>query len=144
MNQLRCISIFLMHPAGAERKPLVPSETELQPQINALMLSLNEFLAPFVHPGQVENQEQNTLLCTVILDIVKFGYVLLSQPSEWQFSFGEDSSQLNDECLITCPGLEKLGGRDHIRYKYRLEILPPVIVPFRELGLQPNEVVHDV
>lgn len=98
-----------------------------------LLSALNKVLAPVVPMDQARNQQQQTHLRAVVLECARFGYMLLSQPNEWHLDYGEAellaSANAGDAGLvvITCPGLQKLGGRDGVRYPVPLQVVVPVL-----------------
>jgi hypothetical protein len=127
MNKWRSLSAFLLHPIRNQRTPLVPSEAALEAQIDTLASALNIFLEPFVPSDHSSSYQQNAHLRAVIYECAKFGYVLLSQPGEWKLNFGAPSSSGGVQWLVTCPGLDKVGGKDGVRYGTPVQVVAPVV-----------------
>lgn len=47
-----------------------------------------------------------------MLEFTSFGYMLLSQPIDWQFVYEARTGDMNERAVVTCAGLERLGRRD--------------------------------
>lgn len=47
-----------------------------------------------------------------MLEFTSFGYMLLSQPIDWQFIYEARTGGMNDQAVVTCAGLERLDRRD--------------------------------
>ncbi|KAH7123082.1 hypothetical protein EDB81DRAFT_766032 [Dactylonectria macrodidyma] len=107
-SKWRALSAFLLHPNRTERTPLIPSEAATIPQAQGLTSALNTVLSIFVshRESQVEH------LQAVILEFANFGYVLLSQPSDFRFVYKASSQDGGDRAIVVCAGLEKLSRRD--------------------------------
>ncbi|KAM5376422.1 hypothetical protein ACJZ2D_005476 [Fusarium nematophilum] len=116
LSKWRVLSAFLLHPARSERTPLALSEATAIPQSNGLASALNTVLHHFVpsEPGQCEAQTEH--LKDVILEFAKFGYVLLSQGSDWRFTYETSTAGESQRAVVVCAGLEKLSHRDGRRY----------------------------
>ncbi|KAH6970723.1 hypothetical protein BKA56DRAFT_559181 [Ilyonectria sp. MPI-CAGE-AT-0026] len=112
LSKWRALSAFLLHPTREERTPLPPSETAVVPQAQGLAAALNTVLSHFVsqEPGRREAQADH--LKAVMLEFTSFGYMLLSQPIDWQFIYEARTGVMNDQAVVTCAGLERLGRRD--------------------------------
>ncbi|KAH7013011.1 hypothetical protein EDB80DRAFT_774380 [Ilyonectria destructans] len=112
LSKWRALSAFLLHPNREERTPLSPSETAVVPQAQGLAAALNTVLSHFVsqEPGRREAQAEH--LKAVMLEFTSFGYMLLSQPIDWQFVYEARTGDMNERVVVTCAGLERLGRRD--------------------------------
>ncbi|KAH7126110.1 hypothetical protein EDB81DRAFT_663142 [Dactylonectria macrodidyma] len=126
LSKWRHLSALLLHPNAAERTPLPVSEELVAPQALALANALNTFLHYFVGADGVRRDEQTSHLQAVIIECTKLGYVLLSQPSDWQFVFGTDHPGSGRSSLVVCPGLEKLSHGDGTRYSSPRRVLEPI------------------
>ncbi|KAK3324043.1 hypothetical protein B0T19DRAFT_402300 [Cercophora scortea] len=85
LNKWRVLSAFLLHPSRSQRTTLPPSDAAIVPQAASLAGALDTFLAAFAPGDDNGRYQQNNHLQQVIIEATKLGYVLLSQPSEWQF-----------------------------------------------------------
>lgn len=112
LSKWRALSAFLLHPTREERTPLPPSETAAVPQAEGLAAALNTVLSHFVsqEPGRREAQADH--LKAVMLEFTSFGYMLLSQPIDWQFIYEARTVGMGDQAVVTCVGLERLDRRD--------------------------------
>ncbi|KAH7136760.1 hypothetical protein B0J13DRAFT_449821 [Dactylonectria estremocensis] len=129
LSKWRRLSALLLHPNAVERTPLPVSEEAVAPQALALANALNTFLHYFVGADGASRDEQTNHLQAVIVECTKLGYVLLSQPSDWQFVFETDSATSRRSSLVVCPGLEKLGHGDGSRYNSPRRVVEPVVIP---------------
>ncbi|KAK4122038.1 hypothetical protein N657DRAFT_691971 [Parathielavia appendiculata] len=133
LNQWRTLSAFLLHPARSQRTPLPISKAAVAPQAAALAHALHTFLGYFVRGNKESNSQQQGHLEAVIVETTKFGYVLLSQPSEWRFvhapSPNQQSQQTGALFAVVCPGLVKVAGKDGTPYPMPQEVVAPSTVP---------------
>ncbi|TGJ82284.1 hypothetical protein E0Z10_g6473 [Xylaria hypoxylon] len=126
ITRWRQLSAFLLHPNRSQRTPLEPSEDISTQQAQELTVALIRFLQPFISSDREERYEQENNLREVIAECATFGYVILSQPSEYRFRF-ESNGGLNT--IVVCPGLDKLideGGR------HSKSPLPQIVAPVVE------------
>lgn len=128
LSKWRSLSALLLHPNPAERSPLPVSEDVVGPQALALANALNTFLHYFVASDEVSTHEQTSHLQAVIIECTKLGYVLLSQPSDWQFVFETDGTSARQRPVVVCPGLEKLGHGDGTRYSSPRRVVEPLAI----------------
>ncbi|KAK7952939.1 hypothetical protein PG988_013633 [Apiospora saccharicola] len=108
--------VYLMQPHRSHRLPLVPSEETLIPQTEMVTSALVDFLGPFVAVDEVSQMKQRTHLQAIAFECAKFGYLLLSQPREWQFLYHEqattsDQGSGGQRKVVLHPGLQKMGGQ---------------------------------
>ncbi|KAL6406863.1 hypothetical protein AUP68_09673 [Ilyonectria robusta] len=122
LSKWRSLSALLLHPNPVERSPLPVSEDVVGPQALALANALNTFLHHFV-----ASDEQTSHLQAVIIECTKLGYVLLSQPSDWQFVFETDGASTRKQPVVVCAGLEKLGHGDGTRYSSPRRVVEPLV-----------------
>ncbi|KAH6973088.1 hypothetical protein BKA56DRAFT_111552 [Ilyonectria sp. MPI-CAGE-AT-0026] len=123
LSKWRSLSALLLHPNPAERSPLPVSEDVVGPQALALANALNTFLHYFV-----ASDEQTSHLQAVIIECTNLGYVLLSQPSDWQFVFETDGASTRKQPVVVCAGLEKLGHGDGTRYSSPRRVVEPLVI----------------
>ncbi|KAK8137318.1 hypothetical protein PG984_005258 [Apiospora sp. TS-2023a] len=116
LHQWRALTAYLMQPHRSHRLPLVPSEETLNPQTEMVTLSLVDFLGPFVAVDEVSQTKQKSHLQAIAFECAKFGYLLLSQPREWQFLYHEQATASQGKGrgggqheVVLHPGLQKLG-----------------------------------
>lgn len=137
LNQWRTLSAFLLHPARSQRTPLPTSHTALAPQAAALAHALDSFLGYFAAGSDKEGRsQQRGHLEAVIAETTKFGYVLLSQPSEWRFVHVPGPSQQGQQgqqtggalVAVVCPGLVKVTDKDGTPYPVPQEAVAPSTV----------------
>ncbi|KAH6886259.1 hypothetical protein B0T10DRAFT_539307 [Thelonectria olida] len=119
LSKWRALSAYLLHPERGERTPLVPTEATSLAQIQGLAAALNTAIGHFIDPAQRAGQMEN--LQAVLLDVAKFGYVLLSQPTDWGFVY--EANHGREFVLVLRPGLQKLSHRDGRPYSS-----PPLVV----------------
>ncbi|KAK3386091.1 hypothetical protein B0H63DRAFT_191941 [Podospora didyma] len=125
LNRWRVLSAFLLHPNRSQRLALSPSEAAVEPQAAQLAAALDTFLAPFVADNEASRFQQNDHLRAVIVECTKLGYLLLSQPTEWQFDHGDRGG---GRVAVVCPGLAKASRKDVPPYTpYRLVVAPSVV-----------------
>ncbi|KAI1465114.1 uncharacterized protein F4812DRAFT_132643 [Daldinia caldariorum] len=105
----RQLSVFLLNPSRSERTPLVPSEDVSTRQAQRLAETLNAFLEPFVAGDRDDRYEQENHLREVIVECATFGYLLLSQPSEYQFRFDDGG---NSNQITVFPGVDRISDED--------------------------------
>jgi hypothetical protein len=99
----------------------------MAPQAQLLVDALHTFLSPFVHADHAAGRyQQKSHLEAVILEVAKFGCVLLSQPSEWKFVYTAGSQ---GRAAVVCPGLVKVSDRDGRRYSELRQVAAPKAVP---------------
>jgi hypothetical protein len=102
----------------------VPTEDVSTQQAQQLAVLLNRFLATFVAGSRDEQYEQENHLREVIVQCATFGYLLFSQPSEYQFRYDCDNKQNG---VVVWPGLRKISGEDGVRYDFPQSLVAPVI-----------------
>ncbi|KAI5460103.1 hypothetical protein BGZ63DRAFT_455633 [Mariannaea sp. PMI_226] len=110
LSKWRRLSAFLLHPNPSDRAPLPIIDSVVTPQAASLATALNTFLFYFVEPSQASRDAQTNHLEGVIIECTKLGYVLLSQPQDWQFVF--ETTNRSDGVVVVCPGLDKFGGAE--------------------------------
>lgn len=125
LSKWRSLSTLLLHPTPADRTPLPVSVAEASQQAGSLANELNTFLRFFAPQDAAGSQAQTSHLQDVILECTKLGYILLSQPSDWRFVFGDKQSRR----VVVCPGLEKLSHSDGTRYRSPREVVAVVTMP---------------
>jgi hypothetical protein len=96
----------------------------MAPQAKSLANALDTFLAPFVLKDESSRFQQKSHLQAVILECAKFGYVLLSQPSEWAFVHVL-APDWHGPTAVVCAGLVKVGDRDGRRFGSPLQVVAP-------------------
>ncbi|KAB5580557.1 hypothetical protein GE09DRAFT_1168006 [Coniochaeta sp. 2T2.1] len=121
LSRWRVLSAFLLHPNRSQRTPLPASDAAIAPQVKSLANALDAFLAPFV----LGPDRQKSHLEAVIAECTKFGYVLLSQPSEWAFVHVPDRL---GQAAVVCAGLVKLSDKDGRRYGSPFQVVAPKVV----------------
>ncbi|KAI1654579.1 hypothetical protein F4813DRAFT_392576 [Daldinia decipiens] len=122
----RQLSAFLLHPNRSDRTPLVPSEDVSTRQAQRLAEALNVFLEPFVAGDRDDRYEQENHLRELIVECATFGYLLLSQPSEYRFRF-EDG--VNPNHIIVFPGVDRISDEDGHRHP---SMTQPIVTPVVE------------
>lgn len=127
-SKWRQLSAILLHPSPHDRSPLPISESVAFHQAPALAISLNTFLHYFVAPDEASRQEQTNHLQAVIVECTKLGYVLLSQPSDWQFVFKGGGVNTRQPGVVVCAGLDKLGPPNGSRYSSPRRVVEPVLM----------------
>lgn len=128
LSKWRTLSAFLMHPNRSQRTPLVPSDSMISPQALALAAALNNFLYHFVQSDQAAQHQQTDHLHAVILECTKFGYVILSQPNDWQFIYHAGTANSGPRSLVLSPGLDKSGDKEGNSYSSSRHVVAPVVV----------------
>lgn len=74
--------------------------------------ALVEFLRPFVAVDGVSQTKQKSHLQAIAFECAKFGYLLLSQPREWQFLYEQAiQGRGGQHEVVLHPGLQKLGDQ---------------------------------
>lgn len=127
LRRWRLLSAFLLHPNRSQRTALPTNETAMAPQAKLLIDTLDPFLSPFVHADHAAGRyQQRSHLEAVILEVAKFGHVLLSQPSEWKFVY---TTGLQGRTAVVCPGMVKVSDRDGRRYSELRQVVAPRAVP---------------
>ncbi|RKU45012.1 hypothetical protein DL546_003492 [Coniochaeta pulveracea] len=127
LRRWRVLSAFLLHPHRSQRTALPADEVAMAPQAKLLANTLDTFLIPFVHADHAAGRyQQKSHLEAIILEVAKFGYTLLSQPSEWRFVYTTGSP---GRAAVVCPGLVKVSDRDGRRYGEPRQIVAPRDVP---------------
>ncbi|KAB5536393.1 hypothetical protein GE09DRAFT_1176388 [Coniochaeta sp. 2T2.1] len=129
LSRWRVLSAFLLHPNRSQRTPLPASDAAIAPQVKSLANALDVFLAPFV----LGPDRQKSHLEAAIAECTKFGYVLLSQPSEWTFVHVPDRL---GQAAVVCAGLVKLSNKDGRRYGSPFQVVAPKAV---QLGNRQEE-----
>jgi len=71
--------------------------------------------------------QQRSHLQAVIGETTKFGYVLLSQPSEWRFVHAL-SQQTGGRVAVVCAGLIKVTDKDGTPYQAPKQVIAPQTV----------------
>ncbi|KAK7994682.1 hypothetical protein PG990_013455 [Apiospora arundinis] len=104
LHRWRTLTAYLMQPHRSHRLPLVPSEDDITPRIGVLTSDLNEFLQPFISTDESFQGKQGSHLRAIAFEYAKFGYLLFSQPCEWQFIH---EYVLSPEALLLHAGLQK-------------------------------------
>lgn len=113
-----------------ERTPLPVSTDEAPSKAYSLANKLNNFLQLFVAQDHASQQEQTSHLQALILECTKLGYVLLSQPDDWNFVFSHKPATMDrTNRIVVCPGLERLSHNDGTRYKSAKEAAAPETIP---------------
>ncbi|KAI1477286.1 hypothetical protein F4774DRAFT_199840 [Daldinia eschscholtzii] len=121
----RQLSAFLLNPSRSDRTPLVPSEDASTHQAQRLAETLNVFLEPFVAGDRDDRYEQENHLREVIVECATFGYLLLSQPSEYRFRFDDG---VNSNQIIVFPGVDRISDEDGHRHPSLVQpIARPVV-----------------
>ncbi|KAK7998939.1 hypothetical protein PG991_014614 [Apiospora marii] len=111
LHQWRTLTAYLMQPHRSHRLPLVPSEESVKPQTDVLTSALVDFLGPFIAVDDVSQAKQRSHLQAIAFECAKFGYLLLSQPREWQFVYHNAGQARGQHGVVLHPGLQKLGGQ---------------------------------
>ena len=124
LTRWRQLSVFLVHPNRSERTPLAPSEDVSTHQAQRLAVSLGRFLQTFVPAARENRYEQENHLREAIVECATFGYVLFSQPSEYQFQW---DAQSKHSAIVTCPGLAKISDEKGRRYSSPQIVVSPVV-----------------
>lgn len=72
---------------------------------------LNTVLQPFIEPvdAQIRSQQEN--LSSILLEGVKFGVLLLSQPTKWVFGWGKSRQKANNKRMVVFPSLGETGEK---------------------------------
>ncbi|KAK4163209.1 hypothetical protein QBC43DRAFT_189717, partial [Cladorrhinum sp. PSN259] len=122
LHQWRVLSTFLLHPARSQRTTLPPSESAVAAQAAGLANALDTFLGYFVSG---DSGQQKAHLQAVIAEATKLGYMLLSQPSEWQFVHNDGG---RNGVAVVCAGLIKVTGKDGSRHAAPMQVVAPVVV----------------
>ncbi|KZL81096.1 hypothetical protein CI238_12724 [Colletotrichum incanum] len=124
LSKWRTLSAFLLHPHRSQRTPFMPSDSAAAPQSLALATALNAFLHIFISSDQLSQQQQQmSHLQAVIFECVRFGYTIMSQPSEWQFTYASGGSRM----LVLCPGVDKVAASDGKPYRTPRHVVAPLI-----------------
>jgi hypothetical protein len=72
--------------------------------------------------------QQKRHLQDVIIECAKFGYIIFSHPSEWQFVHREGSSHPGFRLAVVCAGLDKISHKDGQYYQTPHHIVAPTMV----------------
>ncbi|KAK8045763.1 hypothetical protein PG996_013827 [Apiospora saccharicola] len=91
LHQWRTLTVYLLQPHRSHRLPLVPSEEAVKAQTESVISALVDFLGPFVAVDELSRAKQRSHLQAIAFECAKFGYLLLSQPREWQFLYQNPS-----------------------------------------------------
>jgi hypothetical protein len=103
----------------------VPSEDVSTHQAQQLAIALNKFLEPFSIADDRESRyEQENHLREVIVECATFGYLLFSQPSEFEFCFEQSGKQ---NSIVTSPGLDKTTNEQGKRLRPPHRLVAPVV-----------------
>lgn len=124
LTRWRQLSVFLLHQDRSERTPLTPTEDVSTHSAQRLAVSLGRFLEVFVPIDREARYEQENHLREVIVECATFGYLIFSQPSEFQFQYNTQS-KLN--AVVTCPGLAKISDEEGRRYTSPHVLATPVV-----------------
>ncbi|KAI0405713.1 hypothetical protein F4802DRAFT_596982 [Xylaria palmicola] len=122
----RHLSAFLLRPNKGEHTALVPSKNVSTQGVQELTLALNRFPEPFISRDREARHEQENDLREIIAEHATFGYILLSQPSDYRFRFDNRGTL---DTIVVFPGLDKLIGKKGCRYR---PLLPRIIAPVVE------------
>ncbi|KAK8117925.1 uncharacterized protein PG998_006206 [Apiospora kogelbergensis] len=159
----RQLSVYLIRPSrgsstNPSTTPLVPSEDVSTQQAQQLAVELNRFLAPFVAADgdddgleNLSRYEQENDLRESLVECATLGYLLLSQPSEYEFVFfseeedekkgmlkwrssrsrkgvGNSASQERKKsAVVVCPGLRRVRGKDGQGYSSPEILVGPAV-----------------
>ena len=93
-------------------------------QAQQLAVALGRFLDAFVSGDREVRYEQENHLREVIVECAAFGYLLFSQPSEFQFRYNDESSSNG---IVICPGLDKIADEEGRRYAKPYTLVAPVV-----------------
>lgn len=127
----RHLSAFLLHPNRSERTSLPGNVASLETQSEGLTDLLNTFLSVFVEPHPNSRHEQASHLRAVVREHGKLGYMLLSQPGDWNLITEESLLAVKqDRVVLVEAGLEKLSGRDGVTYSSPRRVLEPEVLPY--------------
>ncbi|KAI1134851.1 hypothetical protein F5Y05DRAFT_192806 [Hypoxylon sp. FL0543] len=127
LTRWRQLSAFLLHPIRSDRTPLAPSEDVSTHQAEQLALALNTFLEPFVAGEGQDRYEQENHLREMIVECATFGYLVLSQPSEYRYRF---EGGVRPNHIVVFPGLDRIGDEEGYRYAPPAQ---PVVMPVVEM-----------
>ncbi|KAF4815786.1 hypothetical protein CGCTS75_v012890 [Colletotrichum tropicale] len=95
LSQWRSLSAFLLHPNRSQRIHLSPNESEASPKAQSLATALNACLRHFVPADQGSQRQQLDHLQAVILECTKLGYEIVSQPSDWRFTYKTEDAGMD-------------------------------------------------
>ncbi|KAK4207045.1 hypothetical protein QBC37DRAFT_456709 [Rhypophila decipiens] len=129
LNQWRALSAFILHPSRSQRTPLPTSTAAISPQASGLADALDTFLAYFVDENN--RFQQKSHLQAVITEYAKFGYVLLSQPSEWRLINNAGTAHHSGPhgySAVVCAGLIKVALRDGAPTSSPQQVVAPTTV----------------
>ncbi|KAI3545618.1 hypothetical protein CSPX01_04924 [Colletotrichum filicis] len=127
LSQWRKLSAFLLHPSRNQRTPLSMPDSAAAQHAADLTAALQVFLRPFVPADQTRLEEQTEHLQAVILECAKFGWLVMSQPSDWHFKYGQGGRNSGVRMLVVFPGLDKLSGKDGKLYRSPHQVVAPVV-----------------
>ncbi|KAF3807094.1 hypothetical protein GCG54_00007350 [Colletotrichum gloeosporioides] len=128
LSQWRSLSAFLLHPNRSQRIHLSPNESEASPKAQSLATALNACLRHFVSADQGSQRQQLDHLQAVILECTKLGYEIVSQPSDWRFTYKtEDAGVSGVRPVVVCPGLDKVTSKDGKMYSSPRRVVAPVV-----------------
>lgn len=127
LSQWRKLSAYLLHPSSNQRTPLSVADSAAAQQAADLTAALETFLRPFVHTDQTRMEMQREHLQAVILEFAKFGWLVMSQPGDWHFKYGQGRGNSGVRMLVIFPGLDKLSGKDGKLYQSPHQVVAPVV-----------------
>ncbi|KAJ0352554.1 hypothetical protein COL154_012459 [Colletotrichum chrysophilum] len=94
----------------------------------SLATALNACLRHFVPADQGNQRQQLDHLQAVILECTKLGYEIVSQPSDWRFTYKtEDAGASGARPVVVCPGLDKVTSKDGKMYNSPRRVVAPVV-----------------
>lgn len=97
------------------------------PQAAGLASALDTFLGPFVLSDEESRLQQKEHLEEMIVEVARFGYVLLSQPGDLQFVHVQGRKSA-DMMAVVCAGLDKVTTRDGTPLDRPRPVLAPMLV----------------
>ncbi|KAJ0307222.1 hypothetical protein Brms1b_010061 [Colletotrichum noveboracense] len=96
--------------------------------LGSLATALNACLRHFVPADQGSQRQQLDHLQAVILECTKLGYEIVSQPSDWRFTYKtEDAGASGVRPVVVCPGLDKVTSKDGKMYNSPRRVVAPVV-----------------
>lgn len=123
----RQISTFLINPNRSERTSLLPTEAMTGHKARELVATLNVVLGPFIDLNQVDRYRQEAQLYNLVMEIARFGYMLISQPGEFRLRWDAGPSmEVGSDVVVVCPGLDKISDEHGNRYTPLRTLLAPV------------------
>ena len=110
------------NPHRGTRLPPPPS---VEPQVEALITLLQEYLVHFVRIEDGHSiDEQQADLANIVRQCVKFGYEVFSHPTDWEFTYPQQGLEQN---VVVEPGLLKRSTNDGELCRPSRVLLPPEI-----------------